>query len=483
MFFHVDLVDLPVIHQNSGDVSRALTAGADPSLQQVTSVGDADAAAPNEELLLDRRRLFRLRSMLSRWLDCIDRSTAASSGTLAWAPRNPCNLTSMTGSPIQNPLLVDLMAAMAVEGHGDSTLRELLKLWVGYFGLSGSLNKNDANAKLRDAKFFFRNLSDEGSISLKNGVEAKNRRLFRILFRFDFDPGSFFDAFPENVALSDAFHAFFSSGHAAASRRPPALALLLSTGSHYAKGIVMNDSHIRIKRLLLSPPSAALSNSERDNVTAADVVFSEAVAPLEDYLIWRFLRLRVQRDSQTKTPFTLQRDDKKIQRGWGSRNSSSDGGGGAFVSQQLVQLLPQPRVAFIFLQTMECESMAEAKLPGFRDMAPHCSSIVSILRQINHAITSNFFAQEEEEPSGSAENDYHWGQQHLHRLSALRLLSSSERSELLSRTMVVPPLECHLGHFRFDSSKRFCTKDGVHLRTKFIRIKLEMVLQALLRLF
>ena len=448
----------------------------------VLTTASTRAKMPRDGDLLDSKpSMQRIRTMLLNWMSCIDRSSPPAAITLGWASGNSCNFSSMPGSPLEDKRLVAIMSSWTVEAHGDSTLRELIKLWIGYFALRGSLEKKDANSKLRDAKFFFRTLSEtttSGALSssgrLKDGLKSEDIAaddppstavMFRMMFRFDFEPSSFFDAFPEDVARSESYRTFFfpKSKLPMAGSKPrghPNRILLLSTASHIAKQLVMNSSEQHAVRELLRRRGRVSGNGygettiEPQTRIALDNLYRSSTAPVEDYLILRLLNHRVQRDPHTNAPIAavpLQDD------------SAPPGG----------QRLPQPRIAVFFLQTMECDSMAEAKLASFREMAAHCSDIVRVIHLQNELILHALSGDENGISSVAGK---------VHSMSALNVLNRAQRDELMRRTWIIPALECHRGHFRFDGSKRFCTKDGVHLRTKFIRLKLEVMLQSLLQL-
>ena len=128
---------------------------------------------------------------------------------------------------------------------------------------------------------------------------------------------------------------------------------------------------------------------------------------------------------------------------------------GAFIGFK-PSVAPRVELVVFLSQSAECEAMQSAKLEGFRKMAPHCE-------RINEAVKAAHFEL----------GDIFSGK--IPRNSSLAHLSTESLKMVLENTYVLSPLLCHeaLNPFNFDVRKPHCTRDGIHLRTKFIRAKLD----------
>lgn len=96
----------------------------------------------------------------------------------------------------------------------------------------------------------------------------------------------------------------------------------------------------------------------------------------------------------------------------------------------------------LLLQSLECPAMASAPLPQFRAMYAHCSALVRYVNQVNAILTSTV----KETPSA--------------------------RKVIL----VAPPLCEYLRPRTCDSQCGRCTKDGIHLRTRYLRLAADALL-------
>jgi hypothetical protein len=145
--------------------------------------------------------------------------------------------------------------------------------------------------------------------------------------------------------------------------------------------------------------------------------------------------------------------------------------GGTATTAAIDATLTPADLFVIFEEALECESMNEAKLQGFRDMALHCPLMRTLLQRINEQLRAHFTYPALVGGGGA-----------LHRHSAIRqLLTDEQRSLLAQRVVYIPLLDCHGGgKFQYMPSKPYCTRDGIHLRTKFIRKKVSVLVNVLL---
>lgn len=415
-----------------------------------------------------------LHAMLVHWMKCIDSSTPHTAHSLRWLPstkHKECNFLKRNFESFSDPLIVSLMATHLVESHGDSTLRELVKLLIGGLRMTGSLDKSDASSTMRYPKYFTRLVSN---CSIRKGVDLRSEPLgsiaewiaaspqsqlhhdhceemmppasssslpllFRIMFRFDFVPISFSEPLEGTVPAINEVKvngapsiAFFD---AIVKRR----VLLLSTGSHTAKLLAMNQSTHNVAKEMSKP-----------GIASANLIFEHIVQHVEDYLILRVLRLGVERaiDGSVRLQPAVVKDE----------------------AMQPVD------VVVMFEQTLECASMAEAKLEGFRQMSNYCVLINDIVHRINDELRRHFARGGSSTYVSGNRDDV----SSLHPRSALRALSQEHLDVLAMKVWVVPLMECHGGRFQYSPAKPFCTRDGIHLRTKFIRQKLGLLLNLLI---
>eukprot|EP00658_Telonema_sp_P-2_P011796 TRINITY_DN14519_c0_g1_i3.p1 TRINITY_DN14519_c0_g1~~TRINITY_DN14519_c0_g1_i3.p1 ORF type:complete len:196 (-),score=21.74 TRINITY_DN14519_c0_g1_i3:105-692(-) len=185
--------------------------------------------------------------------------------------------------------------------------------------------------------------------------------------------------------------------------------------------------------MIRRPPRSTLSSSS----AASDVYKRQApkgqiknwqddlVTPTEDYIVERLTGLVAKRDARGN----FIRFDTSTKR--------------------------QVEAVIFFQQTAECGAMEVAKLDGFKKMAPYCGRINKAANEGNELLGRSFQGQ-------------------FGPLSSIAHLSKDQANHVLQKTHMLTPLNCHGAEpFLFDARKPFCTRDGIHLRTKFIRAKLD----------
>ena len=272
---------------------------------------------------------------------------------------------------------------MVFEFHGDSTLREVVKLLIQYDNLKGTLEKKDANAGLRVPKIFARPLQNRHTV----------------LFRFDHTASHLSEEFFDSAKMNVSSVEVDNIQQSLVNRRH---VLVLSLGLHEAKFHEMEA------------PKGQNKNWQDDLVT-----------PTEDYVVERLTGLVAKRDAKGN----FIRFDTSTKR--------------------------QVETVVFFQQTAECGAMEVAKLDGFKKMAPYCGRIIKAANEGNELLGRSFQGQ-------------------FGPLSSIAHLSKQHAQHVLKRTQMLAPLNCHgTEPFLFDARKPFCTRDGIHLRTKFIRAKLD----------
>ncbi|CUG06498.1 GPI-anchored surface protein, putative [Bodo saltans] len=477
--------------------------------------------------------IMRLQHAVSKWMSCVDGSVSAAAGSSRWSKHNPCGFIDIPS--FHDPLVTGLMMSHVLEAHGDSTLRELLKLMIGGLKMEGTLDKKDASAALRAPKYFMRWLgrpNETQHVNAFRDVRERKRstggsllhrhRCFgeivesaltlihattssglvvddsggappllpyrhnfggaaaassiasplalRFMFRFDFVPVSFFEQLngtipllqpPANSTESTSVECqeLAAAGGSVTMHKPTSFfdgdaaqrIILLATGSHTAKIIASNQSAQVYSRRLVTEPAFAV-----------DELFRLVIMDTEDYIIRRLLGLIVVRNPTTREPVSLQRLLPA------SMKSSS--------TVNIDAAVAPADAIIIFEEDLECESMNEAKQQGFRDMALHCPLMRTLLQRINELLRIHIHFTFSSLTSGDVGA--------MHRHSALKqLLTKDQRLTVGQRVIYVPLLDCHGGgKFQYTPSKPYCTRDGIHLRTKFIRKKVSVLLNVLLGL-
>lgn len=510
--------------RNNEHVAANVVGGTAPPTRRVAP------APPVRVLGVNEQCIRRLHKSLSMWMSCVDSTVPAAAGSSKWQKNNACGFRDFAS--FEDPVVVGIFLTSVIEAHGDSTLRELLKLLVGGLRMDGTLEKKDASVALRAPKYFTRfvkngtlllgggaammpslhapgcALANESSsasskvitslaalpplVSAVDGrstVHFRHRRhttaittltpaAYRIMFRFDFLPVSFSEPLDDTVPILS--FAGDGGGPCRAHPNAPSVSsshffsgpsalryLLIATGSHTAKMFASNVSAQDYAKRVADPHSEFASNE----------LFRHVISDVEDYIIWRLLRQKVLRAVATGAPISLSEPSL-------SAHAADEASGD--------QADAPVDFVVLFEETLECESMGEAKLQGFRDMAIHCKLMQSILHRINEHIRVHFSFGEWKNAAvadkstivkgaPSAARPLQSWTERLHRHSAIRhLLSDNQRKVLAQRVFLVPLLDCHSGKFQFTSTKPYCTRDGIHLRTKFIRKKLSVLLNVLL---
>lgn len=457
----------------------------------------------------NRTCLRTIQRAISQWQRCVDPKVPSSSLHLKW--KSPPNHCRFEVRPVKEAQAISLMWMWAMEAHGDSTLREIMKLFVGYFEIGGSLEKKDANQTLRDAKFFVKpfqsfpvshlivnpskhdhqrqygggQVSDAFTVVHNSHMEQAARLVaarldkqqvqqhrfalselpaaYRVMFRFDFVPASLAEPMapflPRDLVLLKppaSVRNFPVESRFSFFDRTPRRLLLLSLGSHTAKLHVAEPAvRDRFGKQLL-----------KQNAHSRNLLFHLFIADLEDYLILRVLGLHVKR------PLSSERLHEAIDtlvkpipseiavRAAGDESASSPLPGDESTAPVDLVLLLQ--------QMLECHSMQDSVKHAFQRMSVFCEPMHQVVRNINHEIDVYFGLSAEDRLE-------EW-----HPNSALRLLSVEQRAVLHSRVMVVPPIDCHGGRtFQYALHKPYCTRDGIHLRNKFLGIQLDMILNVL----
>jgi hypothetical protein len=293
--------------------------------------------------------LLRMRPCALQWAKHVQPPPNENQAALQWKKGNDCHF----GEGRLLDATRALLASHALHFHGDSTLRELMKVIIKFVGVNGNLEKSDANKRHRSARYF-----DE---------EMPFGRV-RLMFRFDH--------FPANV----------------------------------------NEP------LLAAPPSFAASSRVEVICLGVHMADHELV------------------DLGTPYDVAVERMPAAIV--------------GNF-TEFLTRANADDRVTavFVMLQELECEQMGRAVLEAFQKRAKHCPAIERYVGRVNAVITA-FLA---------------------------------DNPELARKVVTIGPFNCAEeikpkgASCKGGASACACTKDGIHLRGRYVKMRTESLLSILAR--
>lgn len=381
-----------------------------------------------------------------------------------------------------DPLLIDeIFSKITVESHGDSTLRELVKFLINRLKL-GELEKKDANMSYRIPKFFSREiLATKPNKKNKNHDKSANGFL-RVGFRFDFFAESFLEPFEDHqvprLASSSASSSpflFFENSNANV--------VLLSVGSHVAKTLIME------KKI---PVDSARMMQEG--------IIKSIIYPMQDFLLRRILGVKKIIRKADLSVSVSQEHEKEA--GEQVEKIERDGS-----TPTVLDAARSPRADLIvfFMQSIECDAMQQSQLDGFRKMAAFCPQIQKFLEKLHETIESEisgillsdayYYAAAEDRSTDSGRDGIHKRKQEnpcdqLDRRKSNVLchpsLSNEDRKNLAGRFIFVGPMHCaganaapSIRASLTSGSKRHCSRDGIHLRSKYLRLKLDLLFNVL----
>eukprot|EP00672_Neobodo_designis_P004153 CAMPEP_0174861486 /NCGR_PEP_ID=MMETSP1114-20130205/51760_1 /TAXON_ID=312471 /ORGANISM="Neobodo designis, Strain CCAP 1951/1" /LENGTH=399 /DNA_ID=CAMNT_0016096499 /DNA_START=31 /DNA_END=1226 /DNA_ORIENTATION=- len=248
----------------------------------------------------------------------------------------------------------ELLRTHQLQMHGDSTLREMIKVLIKFVGVNGNLEKKDANKNQREARYFDEDLANIGG-------------RVRMAYRFDHLPANVNEPF---LTLPDTF------------RGAPRVDVV-------CMGVHMADHEL----VDLKSP------------------YEDAVARMPAAVIGNF----------TAYLTAINRD-------------------------------PSVTAVVVLLQDLECEQMGRAVLEQFRKRAPYCPNIARFVERYN-GVFLDFLRRE---------------------------------PELARKVVVMGPFNCAELKPRGSKCKGgvgacACTKDGIHLRTRYLKLRVEAFIHTLAR--
>jgi hypothetical protein len=247
-----------------------------------------------------------------------------------------------------------LLRSHQLQMHGDSTLREMIKVLIKFVGVNGNLEKKDANKNQREARYFDEQLENIGG-------------RVRMAYRFDHLPANVNEPF---LTLPDTF------------RGTPRVDVV-------CMGVHMADHEL----VDLKTP------------------YEAAVARMPSAVIGNF---------------------------------------SAYLTT--VNADPSVTAVVVLLQDLECEQMGRSVLEQFRKRAPFCPNIAKYVERYN-AVFLDFL----------------------------------KREPVLARKVVVMgPFNCGALKPKGSSCKGgngacACTKDGIHLRTRYLKLRVEAFIHTVSR--
>lgn len=363
---------------------------------------------------------------MSRVIDCADswdrhasKSFADNLGTIRWKAGNLCGFRTMS---LDDPTVRELLNNNLLMLHGDSTLREVGKILMGFARIRGFLVKRTANMTFRNALFFVEPPLPmaESAATLKGGAALQARRLS---FRFDHYPELLLEPLTDvpslimhrngSISLSYTTTADAFGAHTTVY---PYFFTVKGSGASYRVAVLSIGVHLAEKRF----------NEHKEDPDAARRGIAQELSPLMQYII-RTLGSRADVNPSTSA-------DGKV-------------------------LLGTPTADFVLVveQTLECRAMQASKISSFAKMGAHCDALRKYVASFNAELR---LAVRNHHPEKS--------------LPALP-------AHLAHRVVFLSPLECagyeaSLHH----TSKPMCTKDGMHFRTRFIRHRADAILNLLL---
>lgn len=408
------------------------------------------------------------------WVSCILR-TEGSDNALGWKKDNRCQMKRLLYKDFDSEwagALRELYATATFEFQGDSTLRELVKLLVSQADIPGTLEKKDANRGLRNPKYFVRAWNASLSSPALPGLPPY-LILARLVFRFDFlaislqEPLLGLPTIPvianrEGQGLVEETHTFFGPSvrndqtvHSN-GRSSPRHFLVLSIASHAAKHWITETRR---------PPSEAMTDA---------AIFGLWVGAMEDYLVKRVLGLTaIRSEVRFAENKTILKEESMV---------------GTFLRLEPSEPSTQPPItnALVIGQAFECEAMKASSSSAFRKMAPHCPAIQQIVQAVDSYWRRASLAALRDILSTDDDSDlkvFHRSLSLLHVQSSWRALTPAQLAHLATSVVYMPPLDCHptVDPFLYQVSKPYCTKDGIHLRTKFLVQKLDAMLNLLVK--
>eukprot|EP00758_Cryptobia_borreli_P004215 Tbor_TRINITY_DN4246_c0_g1::TRINITY_DN4246_c0_g1_i1::g.24028::m.24028 len=426
-------------------------------------------------------------SCLSDWTNCANLSHLIKDGAIIWGEGNKCGfknisfsnvIQSQSGQKYERKGSIgpqrefnmisatELLSTATLELQGDSTLREVGDLLVSNLQL-GSLKKKDANRGARAPKYFYSQINFTKE-------EGRERRFFRIVFRFDFRSSHLAAPLADQPMMKGI-------GYKDQDKPVPFFEgvldhyIIMSLGVHTAKHEVMvrpNKGMIILKGVTNgSPPSDTLSS---DQLVAEDRIFWIFTCNLEDYLIQRVLGKVVVRDGKIQSTEGVPTEAELNKTDYISRFHFQ-----RFQKMTEEELVRQPLATkiFFFEQTWECEAIQTAETKSFKEMAPFCDRINLITHAMMEYLkrTTWKFLQNEKNTANNGSMSY------LHPQSSLRHLTVTEQITLASSVFYFSPLECRQIKtlIRFPPSLQYCSVDGVHLHSMFVRLKMDALINAI----
>ena len=326
----------------------------------------------------------------------------------------------------------------------------------------GGLEKKDANMTMRSPKFFvsppslIKNTNHHKN-NFKNNFKNQKQQQ-NVIFRFDF----FGEQILEDVQWPSTSSSTTSSAkeddentnnklnnenkirrERRRERRP--ILYFLSLGSHIAKHVVMEQS---------------ITSS----ASWKKIISNRVIKPIRE-----FINLK----SKIKKEIFLNKKRKM-------KNGSTDSGDG-------IDSINNRLIIIFMSQSFDCNAMYSSELPSFKKMAKSCDKMENFLILMNQMIREEFVVsiskdEKNNRVSFSSSSDT---------ITTNNIDDDVDvnKDDVTSKTTVnflyIPPPSCSMETMKnfavfgkSKSSKTVCTRDGIHLRSRFLRLKLDLLLNA-----
>lgn len=145
------------------------------------------------------------------------------------------------------------------------------------------------------------------------------------------------------------------------------------------------------------------------------------------------------------------------------------------------------------MQSLECRGFTESSVKAFRDMAPLCPAMQRFLAAFHELLAAEIAdvlqsaTPAEMRDKMAARRLCGGSEAAAARLSPLCLLTDAELERMRDRFVYVAAGRCGDGagsSAAFEaavrkSSHRTCTKDGIHFRSRFVKIRVDVLLNAI----
>lgn len=142
-----------------------------------------------------------------------------------------------------------------------------------------------------------------------------------------------------------------------------------------------------------------------------------------------------------------------------------------------------PSLILFMMQSVECGAMAESSSKGFRDMAALCPAMESFLTQANAMIAADVASIVQSQSVDDMRKKLAVSSACSSPVaSPFCHLSDAELEMIRSRFLFAAASRCSDAAFssaKSSGSLRHCTRDGIHFRSRFIKIRVDLILNVL----